>query len=82
MHLPMAQDMIDLIKEVGQGCFMFSCDISWAYMQLPLDPADWTLVCLKAGDSYYADVSQPFGLPWATASRQDITSLIVKDFFL
>ena len=75
----MAQDMIDLIKDAGQGCCMFCCNITQSYRQLPLDPADWPLVCLKAGDSYYADVRLPFGLCWAMACCQDITSLIVKD---
>ena len=41
---------------------MFSYDIFRAYKQLPLDPADWPLVYLKVSDSYYVDMSLPFGL--------------------
>ena len=47
MILPMAADLICLVKKMGNGCYVYSCDISRAYKQLPLDSFDWPLVCLK-----------------------------------
>ena len=47
MALPMAPELISLIKMTGKGCYLYSCDISRAYRKLPLDPCDWPLVCLK-----------------------------------
>ena len=78
MHLPTANDMADLIRKAGRGSYMFCCDIARAYRQLPLDPADWPLVCLKAQGKYFVDVSLPFGLCWAAACCQDVTTLITR----
>ena len=57
---------------------MFCCDIARAYRQLPLDPADWPLVCRKTQGRYCIDISLLFGLCWATACCQGITRLIIR----
>ena len=48
MKLPTANDLISLITEAGKGCFLYSCGMSRAYKQFPLDPCDWPDVCLQA----------------------------------
>ena len=68
--------MVDLIRTAGRGSYMFCCDIARAYKQLPLDPADWQLICLKAQGKYFVDVSLSFGLHWAAACCQNVTTLI------
>ena len=62
MHLPSIQDMVDLITVAGLGCFLYSHEITRAYHQLPLNPADWPLVCFVVEGQFYANISLPFGL--------------------
>ena len=50
MRLTLAQYFASLIRRAGKGAWLFSCDISRVYQQLPLDAADWPLVCFKEGD--------------------------------
>ena len=54
--------MADLIKQTGNGAYLYCRDIARAYHQPPLDLADWLLVCFVIQSSYYADISLPFGL--------------------
>ena len=79
MHLPSAQDFCDLIHTTGKGCYLYSADVARAYRQLPLDPGDWPLVCFTFKRTYYTDISLHFGLRWAVAHCQDVTSLITRD---
>ena len=53
--------------------------IAISYQQLALDLRDWPLVCIKVEGCYFTDISLPFGLRWAAAACQDVTSLIVRD---
>ena len=76
MALPTAADLISLIMETSKGCYLNSCDICSEYRQLPLDPCDWSLVCLKVQGHYFVDLSLPFGLRWAASCCQDTTSFI------
>ena len=80
MALPTVTDFITLIKDAGRGCYLYSCDFTRAYRQLPLDPADWPLVCLQVQGRYFVDISLPFGLRWAAACCQDTTSFITRAF--
>ena len=79
IHLPSAQDLCDLICTAGKGCFLYSVDMARAYRQLPLGPEDWSLVCFNFQEAYYSDTSLPFGLRWAAAHCQDVTSLITRE---
>ena len=79
MHLPSAQDFFYLICTAGKGCYLYSADMARAYRQLPLDPGDWPLVCINFEGAYYTDISLPFGLRWAAAHCQDVTSLITRE---
>ena len=62
MHLYMAEDLCGLIRKAGRGCSLYSIDVARAYRQLPLDPADWPLVCFSFDGSFVVDISLPFGL--------------------
>ena len=78
MHLPSTQDMARCIRQTGKGAFLYCCDVPYVYCQLPLDPADWPLVCFAVDRRYYTDVSLPFSLCWAAASCQDVTDLMAR----
>ena len=70
--------MAQLVRQVSKGAFLYSCNISHAYRQLPLDPVDWPPVRFKVGGRFFTDVSLPFGGRWALASCQDTTSLVTN----
>ena len=79
MHLPSAQDLCDVICTAGKGYYLYSLDVPRAYRQLPLDHGDWPLVCYNFQGAYYTDISLPFGLRWAAAHYQDVTSVITRE---
>ena len=61
MHLPSAQDLADRIRQAGTGAYVYSCNITRAYHQLPLAPAHWLLMCFKMEGQYFLDIILPFG---------------------
>jgi hypothetical protein len=75
MHLPGAEDFMELIRKAGRGALMFSVDISRAYRHLPADPLSYSLICCKTQEGYFSDISLPFGLRWAAAACQRVTNL-------
>ena len=79
MHLPSAGDYCDLIKSAGRGCYLYATDVARAYRQLPLDPADWPLVCFLFEGRYFVDISLPFGLRWAASHCQDVTNIVAAE---
>ena len=74
----MAADMVNHILQVGKGCYLYCCDFTCAYRQLPLDPCDWPLVCHKAQWHFFIVISLPFSLCWVAACCQDVTNLVVR----
>ena len=49
MRLPSAQDLTSFTRKVGSGGWLLHCGVTRAYCQLPVNPADWPLVCYKKG---------------------------------
>ena len=47
MHLLSVSDLMDNIMGAGHDCYLYSCDISWAYREIPLNPINWPLLFLK-----------------------------------
>ena len=45
----------------------------------PLDPGDWPLVFFNFQVAYYTDISLSFGLRWAAAHCQHVTSIITRE---
>ena len=79
MHLPSAADFCDLIRQAGRGCCLYAIDVPRAYHQLPLDLADWPLICFCFEGRLYIDVSLPFGLRWAASHCQDVTNIVSRE---
>lgn len=70
LRLPTADDAIALIHKHGPRCFMYSVDLARAYRQLRSDPLDWPLLGISWEDSYYVDISIPFGIRWGAMATQ------------
>ena len=79
MHLPSVEDLCGLTCKAGKDCYMYSMDVARAYHQLPLDPADWPLVCFHFKGSFFVDISFPFALRWAVSHCQDVMSLVTRE---
>ena len=77
LQLPSADNLINLILKNGPGCWLWSSDYSRAFRQLPLDPLDWPLLCIKHNDQYYSDVSLAFGARWASSCCQRMSNTLV-----
>ena len=70
--------MAHLIWKAGKGEYTYCCDIEQVYQQLPLDPADWSLVFFTMEGWFYMEVTLSFGLHWTVELCQDIIGLVVK----
>ena len=79
IHLPSPPDLCDLIHKASKECFLFLADVARAYRQLPLDPGDWPLVCVRFQGAYYTDISLPFGMCLAAVHFKDDTSIITRE---
>ena len=78
MHLSSASDFCDIIREAGRGCFLYATDVARPYRQLPLDPADWLLICFRFEGRYSINISLPVGLRWVAFHCQDVTNMISR----
>ena len=47
---------------LGKGALLAKFDVEAAYCNIPVDPADRFLTGMKWQDSYYVDLTLPFGL--------------------
>ena len=58
---PSVDNFTDRLRRLGKGALMFKIDLSRAFRQLKVDPADFPLFCLHWNDAYYVDGSYAFG---------------------
>lgn len=61
LQYPTVDIITDMLAAKGKGTYMFKIDLSRAFRQLRVDPADFNLLCLKWGGNYYSDGYYPFG---------------------
>ena len=52
---------IQMIKKLGQGCFLAKTDIESAFRLLPVHPSDYHLLGIKWREKYYYDLCLPMG---------------------
>lgn len=52
---------VDIVRDIGSGCFMAKIDIKHAFRICPVHPSDWPLLGYKWLGRYYCDVRLPFG---------------------
>ena len=58
---PSVDTFTDRLRQLGRGALMHKIDLSRAFRQLKVDPADYPLLCLLWQDEYYVDGSYAFG---------------------
>ena len=49
------QDCIDIIQEMGQGCYLVKSDLKSAFRSIPVHPDDYPLLGFKFKGKYYFD---------------------------
>jgi len=76
LRLPTADNLADLIKAKGPGCWLYSVDLARAYRQLRSDPLDWPLLGLHWQGSTYIDIAIPFGIRWGAMACHRTTSAL------
>ena len=73
---PQVDDFRDLIINAGRGCFIWKRDLSRFYLQIPLDPLEYPLVCYVWRNRIYFFTSLMFGLTHSGLQGQRITSAV------
>jgi hypothetical protein len=61
-YLSHFDDAIEIVRQVGRGCFMSKVDIKAAYHCIPVRPADWSVLGMRWEQKYYFHKTLPFGL--------------------
>ena len=61
LNYPSVDTFVERLVSLGRGCHMLKIDLSRAFRQLKVDPADYPLLCLKWQGSYYLDTAYAFG---------------------
>ena len=61
LNYPSVDTFVERLVSLGRGCHMLKIDLSRAFRQLKVDPADYPLLCLEWQGSYYLDTAYTFG---------------------
>ena len=73
---PKVDDFIELIKQKGRGCLLFSRDLRRAYRQIPLCPLDYPLVSFIWKKHIFCDCVLSMGSRSAAYCCQRVTNAI------
>ena len=73
---PKIEDFKRLVLERGQGCYIWKRDLSRYYLQLPVDPTEYPLLCFVWRKSMYFFCSLMFGLRHSGLQGQKVTTAI------
>ena len=76
LHLPTLDLLVDRIVALKGKCKLFKIDLSRAFRQLPLDPADIKFTGLFWLGNWYIDLYTPFGYRNGTLFCQRVTDAI------
>lgn len=76
--LPTVESFVAELKKMGRGAYMSSTDVSRAYKNFRSDPLDWPLLSFKWRESYYCDVSMPFGARASSCHMQRVANAITR----
>ena len=61
LHYPSVDDIVHKLNTLGPAAKIFNVDISRAFRHIHIDPGDIDLLGLHHNNSYYIDLSLPFG---------------------
>ena len=73
---PKVEDFKRFVLECGQGCFIYKRDLSRYYLQLPIDPCEYPLLCVIWRKHLFFFVSFMFGLRHAGLQGQKVTRAV------
>ena len=61
LQYPTIDAITNYLSKLGKNAVIYKIDLSRAFRQIPIDPHDYNLLCLKWQDAYFCDVRCPFG---------------------
>ena len=73
---PKVEDFKRFVLECGPGCYLYKRDLSRYYLQLPVDPAEYPLLCFIWRKMLFFFVSLMFGLRHAGLQGQKVTTAV------
>ena len=73
---PKIEDFKRFVLECGRGCFIWKRDLSRYYLQLPLDPREYPLVCFVWRNLMFFFCALMFGLRHAGLQGQKVTTAV------
>ncbi|XP_078619225.1 uncharacterized protein LOC144886464 [Branchiostoma floridae x Branchiostoma japonicum] len=76
LRYPSVDDLTALVARLGPGCLLYKSDLSRAYRQLYVDPADYHLLGFQWEGSRFADVTVPFGIRTGSHLCQRVTDAV------
>ncbi|XP_077985143.1 uncharacterized protein LOC144439784 [Glandiceps talaboti] len=76
LSYPTVDNLTNLIREKGPGCFLYKRDLRRAYRQIPVDPHDYFLLGYSWKDMIFFDTKLPFGLRMASIACQRTTNAV------
>ena len=76
LRYPCVDNLVNLVREKGPGCFLFKCDLSRAYRRLPDDPGDLHYLGYKWEGSLFIDLTLTMGLRSVAYPCQRFTNAI------
>ena len=62
LSFPSIDSLVEIIWKKGPSVYLFKRDLSRAYRQLPVDPADYPFLGYSWRNDFYFDIVLPFGL--------------------
>ena len=74
---PKVEDFKRFVLESGPGCYMYKRDLSRYYLQLPVDPTQYPLLCVIWRKALFFFLSLMFGLRHAGLQGQRVTTAVV-----
>ena len=76
LRYPSVDNLVNMVRCKGPGCYLFKCDLSRAYRQLPVDPGDLHYLGYKWNWELYIDATLTMGLRSAAFLCQRVTNAI------
>ena len=81
LQFPSVDNLVEQIMKIGKGAKVFKVDLSRAYRQIGIDPADVPLLGFYWNGAYFFDVVLSMGGRNSARSCQKVTSAVVFIFF-
>ena len=79
-NFPKVDHFEEMIVELGEGCLLWKSDLSRYFMQLPIDPFDYNLMCFTWRDRVFFFIHLPYGHRNSGLHGQNTTSALVYIF--